>query len=173
MEHTGEGGRPRKLINEDVIRGALERHIPLSQLAKTLGVTPKTLRARMNELGLKQESYSSIADHELDKVISQFLVSHPRAGQRYVKGHLEGQHNIYVPYRRLIGSLDRVNKIQNELKKQATAKKSHPVYQVSRPHALWHIDGHHKLITWGIVIHGMVDGCSRKVITAHVPHTYY
>ncbi|KAJ7718182.1 hypothetical protein B0H14DRAFT_2303534, partial [Mycena olivaceomarginata] len=34
-------------------------------------------------------------------------------------------------------------------------------YQVLRPHALWHIDGPHKLILWGIVIHGIVDGFSR------------
>ncbi|KAF8800927.1 hypothetical protein BYT27DRAFT_7042469, partial [Phlegmacium glaucopus] len=35
-------------------------------------------------------------------------------------------------------------------------------YQVPRPNALWHIDGHHKLIAWGIVIHGVADGYSRK-----------
>ncbi|KAE9382610.1 hypothetical protein BT96DRAFT_778281, partial [Gymnopus androsaceus JB14] len=34
---------------------------------------------------------------------------------------------------------------------------------VSRPNALWHIDGHHKLIMWGFVIHGVVDGYSRIV----------
>jgi hypothetical protein len=36
-------------------------------------------------------------------------------------------------------------------------------YEVSRPHAIWHIDGHHKLILWGIVIHGCVEGYSRTV----------
>ncbi|KAF8513272.1 hypothetical protein JB92DRAFT_2578598, partial [Gautieria morchelliformis] len=25
-------------------------------------------------------------------------------------------------------------------------------------HAVLHIDGHHKLILWGFVIHGMIDG---------------
>ncbi|KAI5982901.1 hypothetical protein EDC04DRAFT_2616344 [Pisolithus marmoratus] len=35
-----------------------------------------------------------------------------------------------------------------------------PSSQISciRPNALWHMDGHHKLIRWGIVIHGIVDG---------------
>jgi hypothetical protein len=28
---------------------------------------------------------------------------------------------------------------------------------------MWHLDGHHKLIRWGIVIHGFVDGYSRLV----------
>ncbi|KAG2122960.1 hypothetical protein BD769DRAFT_1306927, partial [Suillus cothurnatus] len=31
-------------------------------------------------------------------------------------------------------------------------------YLVPRSNHLWHLDGHHKLILWGIVIHGIVDG---------------
>jgi hypothetical protein len=30
--------------------------------------------------------------------------------------------------------------------------------------SLWHIDGHHKLIPWKIVIHGGIDGFSRMVV---------
>ncbi len=26
---------------------------------------------------------------------------------------------------------------------------------------LWHIDGHHSLIRWGLVVHGGIDGFSR------------
>ena len=37
------------------------------------------------------------------------------------------------------------------------------VYSVPWINALWHIDGHHKLIPWKIVIHGGVDGFSRMV----------
>jgi len=36
-------------------------------------------------------------------------------------------------------------------------------YSVPRPNHLWHIDGHHKLIQWGIVIHGVIDGYCRTV----------
>ena len=32
---------------------------------------------------------------------------------------------------------------------------------MSRPLALWHFDGNHKLIRWRFVIHGCVDGFSR------------
>ncbi|KAI6139947.1 hypothetical protein BKA82DRAFT_3988122, partial [Pisolithus tinctorius] len=31
-------------------------------------------------------------------------------------------------------------------------------YHIKQPNALWHIDSHHKLIQWGIVIHGFIDG---------------
>ena len=30
--------------------------------------------------------------------------------------------------------------------------------------ALWHIDGNHKLIRWGFVIHGGIDGYSRRIM---------
>ena len=32
------------------------------------------------------------------------------------------------------------------------------------PHHLWHHDGHHKLIRYGLITHGCVDGFSRAVI---------
>lgn len=38
------------------------------------------------------------------------------------------------------------------------------VYNVAGPHHLWHHDGHHKLIRYGLITHGCVDGFSRTVI---------
>ena len=36
-------------------------------------------------------------------------------------------------------------------------------YSVPGPNSLWHIDGHHSLINWGLVIHGHIDGFSRLI----------
>ena len=36
-------------------------------------------------------------------------------------------------------------------------------YSVPGPNALWHIDGLHKLIRWGFVVHGCIDGFSRMI----------
>ena len=33
-------------------------------------------------------------------------------------------------------------------------------YSVPGPNSLWHIDGHHSLITWGFIIHGCIYGYS-------------
>ncbi|KAL4063011.1 hypothetical protein V8B97DRAFT_1843938, partial [Scleroderma yunnanense] len=33
---------------------------------------------------------------------------------------------------------------------------------------LWHIDGHHKLIWWGIVIHAFIDGFCQTVHTVDI-----
>eukprot|EP00111_Clytia_hemisphaerica_P020525 TCONS_00060472-protein len=37
-------------------------------------------------------------------------------------------------------------------------------YQVKGPLSLWHLDGNHKLITYGFVIHGCIDGFSRRIM---------
>ncbi|EPT00177.1 hypothetical protein FOMPIDRAFT_1123102, partial [Fomitopsis schrenkii] len=47
------------------------------------------------------------------------------------------------------------------LRRHKTVKRR--VYHVPRPNHLWHIDGHHKLIRWGIVVHGGIDGCGAFV----------
>lgn len=35
---------------------------------------------------------------------------------------------------------------------------------MKRGNSLWHIDGHHSLITWRMVVHGGIDGYSRMII---------
>lgn len=37
-------------------------------------------------------------------------------------------------------------------------------YSVPWPNSLWHLDGHHSLIRWGLVIHGYIDGFSRQIM---------
>lgn len=41
------------------------------------------------------------------------------------------------------------------------------LYSVPGPNALWHIDGHHKLIKWKIVTHGGIDGHTRLITFLH------
>ncbi|XP_066926370.1 uncharacterized protein [Clytia hemisphaerica] len=41
---------------------------------------------------------------------------------------------------------------------------SRRVYSVPGALSLWHHDGNHKLIRWGFVIHGCIDGYSRKIM---------
>jgi hypothetical protein len=38
------------------------------------------------------------------------------------------------------------------------------VYSVPWINSLWHIDGHHKLNPWGIIMHGSIDGYSRMAV---------
>ncbi|KAJ3817330.1 hypothetical protein F5880DRAFT_1466485, partial [Lentinula raphanica] len=63
---------------------------------------------------------------------------------------------LRVQRRRVMESLRRVDHLGRVVRQRRLVKRQ--AYKVSRPNALWHIDGHHKLIFWGIVIHACVDG---------------
>ncbi|KAJ6450136.1 hypothetical protein C8R47DRAFT_918967, partial [Mycena vitilis] len=53
-------------------------------------------------------------------------------------------------------SLKRVDALGQALRTRLAIQRRR--YTVPRPNYLWHCDGHHKLIWWGIVIHGFIDG---------------
>ena len=70
-------------------------------------------------------------------------------------------HGIRVQKERIRLSLARVDQLGQALRNHRTIDRR--IYETPRSNALWHLDGHHKLIRWGIVIHGIVDGYSRTV----------
>ena len=41
---------------------------------------------------------------------------------------------------------------------------SRRTYSVKRSNSLWHIDGHHSLVRWRMVIHGGINGYSRMIV---------
>ncbi|KAJ7621640.1 hypothetical protein DFH06DRAFT_904110, partial [Mycena polygramma] len=63
---------------------------------------------------------------------------------------------LRVQKRRVLNSLRRVDNLGRVLRRSKIIKRR--VYHVKCPNALWHLDGHHKMIRWGIVVHGFVDG---------------
>ncbi|KAJ6543010.1 hypothetical protein B0H19DRAFT_880994, partial [Mycena capillaripes] len=63
---------------------------------------------------------------------------------------------LRVQNRQVYSSVRCVDRLGRVLRQRRVIKRQD--YKVARPHALWHIDGHHKLILWGIVIHGIIDG---------------
>lgn len=40
----------------------------------------------------------------------------------------------------------------------------HRTYYVPGPNSLWHIDSHHSLVRWRLVVHGCINGYSRMII---------
>ncbi|KAJ7599741.1 hypothetical protein C8J56DRAFT_759353, partial [Mycena floridula] len=60
-----------------------------------------------------------------------------------------------VQRRRVTASLKRVDNLGRALHDNQTIRQRK--YSVKHPNSLWHLDGHHKLIRWGVVIHGFVD----------------
>lgn len=166
---TGRRGRPRTLIDHDWLRDALSprRKISLTKLAKVLGVSRDTLRKNAIEAGINY-GYSTLTDHQFDQIVSSFKLRHPDQGIRYTSGFVRSN-DIRVPDRRVVESLRRVDGLGQLFRKRGPIARRD--YKVARPNALWHMDGHHKLIRWGIVIHGIADGFSRKVWFSRTNHS--
>ncbi|KAF4621495.1 hypothetical protein D9613_001244 [Agrocybe pediades] len=164
LSRSKKRGRPKKNITREVIEDALSsgRRISQSALAKVLGVHRHTLRAKIKEYGLSIPSYSDVGDEELDEIIRAYRIQHPDAGRGYMLGHLRSKYRLRIQRQRIIESMKRVDSLGQSMRSTVSRKKKHPTYSVPRPNALWHIDGHHKLIQWGIVIHGVADGYTRK-----------
>ena len=63
---------------------------------------------------------------------------------------------VFVPHK------ERFDPVNTAIRRSVTVRRR--VYSVADPNALWHIDGHHKLIKWSLVTHGGVDGYSRTIV---------
>ena len=113
----------------------------------------------MGESGV-HAGYSSIGDMDLDMLVRAYKIRKPNLGFRYVCGYLRSV-GIRVQKRRVLGSLKRVDRIGRFIRRHTIIRRRK--YFSSRPNALWHCDGHHKLIKYGFVIHGFIDGNCRTV----------
>lgn len=158
---TGRRGRPRKVVDPEFLRIATapNRRITFTKLAKLLGIHRNTLTSCMKEHGV-EKWYSTISNHELDDLVNAFKVQRPESGYRYLVGHLQNC-GLRIQRRRIVGALQRVDMLGRKLRNRKVIRRRK--YRVKRPNSLWHVDGHHKLIRWGIVIHAFIDGFCRTV----------
>ncbi|KAK6983899.1 hypothetical protein R3P38DRAFT_3333454 [Favolaschia claudopus] len=138
---------------------ASHRRISVAALARAMGVSRPTLIDQMKKHGVHND-FTQLSKADLDKLVRSFRKAKPDSGIRYLIGFLRC-HGVRVQKRRVFSSVRRVDGIGRILRQRRIIERGK--YQVSWPHALWHIDGHHKLILWGIVIHGIVDGYSRTI----------
>ena len=101
-------------------------------------------------------------DEELDSIVNEFLNHHGRlAGQVYTSGYLQSL-GLRIQRQRVRESLVRVDPDNRVLRWGVLV--SRRVYYVPWPNSVWHMDGHHSLIRWGMVVHGCIDGFSRKIM---------
>lgn len=161
-EKTGKRGRPRKVISEALLREAFKpgRNISVSKLASSLPVHRNTVKNYMLHYKITRHPFSTISNSALDTIIRGYKDNRPNTGIRYIRGFLFNQ-GIRVQRERIVASLRRVDDVAGVFRRNNTIKRRE--YKSSRPNALWHVDGHHKLGPWGVVIHGFTDGYDRVV----------
>lgn len=161
--YTGSRGRPAKTINATYLQEAtsLSLNIPAKQLSRILGVHRNTLRRKLRQCGLPgRRKFDEMTNAQLDTIIKAYKLLKPNSGLRYVRGFLRSQ-GLRIQKSRVMHALRRVDTLGQILRRRETVKRRK--YRNPRPNAVWHCDGHHKLIWWGIVVHGFVDGYCRTV----------
>ena len=61
-----------------------------THIACMLGVSVRTIRRRMNDIGLRvSDLYSALPDNELDIIVNEILIQFPNSGYRMMTGHLK------------------------------------------------------------------------------------
>ena len=88
---------------------------------------------------------------------------YPRDGEVMVTGHL-AHRGIHVTLAKLQASIHHVDPQGVGRRSLHTIKRK--MYEVPYSNYVWHLDSHHKLIRWRIVIHAAIDGYSRKLMYA-------
>ncbi|GBB97623.1 hypothetical protein RclHR1_03020001 [Rhizophagus clarus] len=160
------GGRPKFEVDVEAIKLLREQEFSWKKIAEIFEISPSTLGNIRKEYSIEDtiQPYSDISNNELDLLIRQIKHDNPFYGEVMIAGALKSR-QIIVPRICLRESIRRVDafgivtRISNVIPRRQ--------YRVAGPNALWHIDGHHKLIRWKFVIHAGIDGFSRMITYIH------
>lgn len=128
-------------------------------VATRLGVSLSKLKRWRNESNF-EDNHTDISDVDLDIFMANNMQRN--RGEAYMNGVIRSA-GYHVSRKQLRECILRVDAEGRALRKQ----KAKRVYSVPGPHHLWHIDGHHKLIKYGMVTHGCIDGFSRCILYIH------
>ena len=102
-----------------------------------------TLRHRVVEFGIEEiTGFSVISDDQLDNLVERFMSDHgTMVWYSLVSGHLRSL-GLRVQRDRIRDTIGRVDP-----RIRWAVVISRRAYSVAGPNSLWHIDGHHSLVT--------------------------
>ena len=129
-------------------------------MASALQVSRSTLWRRLKEAGYQIKKYTDISDDELDSIITAIQKENPNCGQQLIRGYLNDK-GVYVQRYKLRESIIQTDPLRRLVRWHQVV--SRRTYSVKQSNSLWHIDGHHSLIRWRLVVHGAIDGYSRMI----------
>ena len=163
VDRSGLVGRPRLAVNLVQVEFLRSWRFSWTRIAFTLCISRTTLWRRLKEAGYDFGTDGRFSDISEDSLKEEILVikdNFPACGERMVIGCLRSK-GIFVPRHRVRDIIREHDPVAVLLRwTEATVRRK---YSVPGPNALWHIDGLHKLIRWGFVVHGCIDGYSRMV----------
>ena len=131
-----------------------------TKISRMFGVSRWTIKRRTKSSNLR--GFSAISEEELDNIVREYVHRHGgTTGQTLISGYIRSL-GLRIQRKKIRKSLVRIDPKNSALRMGIVVHRRK--YYVPWPNSLWHIDGHHSLIRWGLVIHGCIDGYSRRII---------
>ena len=144
VEYTGAPGRPKICVTKDQLSYLVDNGFKATDMARMLGISDATVHRRLKDFNLQiSHSFSTVDDNALDCIVRSIKEEFPNSGYRMVCGHLKGR-GLVIQQIRVRESLRRIDPEGTILRWLHVTERRK--YNFSSPNALWHIDGHHKLI---------------------------
>ncbi|XP_076866562.1 uncharacterized protein LOC143517696 [Brachyhypopomus gauderio] len=158
---TGSRGRPRIDVSREQLELLFNQGFRAKAMARLLGCSSSFIYRKLRSLGISiRQRFTPISDNDLEQHVRMLHQQHPRAGCEMMRGYLSAA-SIHVPRHRVRETLNRIDPAAAAQRwSNVIARRT---YHVPFPNSLWHIDGYMRLIRWGIVIHGGIDGYSRVI----------
>ena len=144
VEHTENVGRPRLSVTIEQLEYFINYDFSATDIAHMLNISVRTIQRCLQDFDLSiRASYSPVNDSELDDVVTEIIKEFPNIGYRRMHGEL-GRRKIKVTQHRVRDAMHRVDPSGVAMRWMNSIPRRS--YNVTEPLALWHIDGHHKLI---------------------------
>eukprot|EP00794_Sanderia_malayensis_P020886 gene20886-biopygen15404 len=158
-------GRPSLEIPKETLELYLHYGFPKTKIAEMLSVSVRAVPRRIQSFGLEDliVGHADIEDCELDHAVQEIFASFPNCGIRRMKGFLLSR-GLNIQWDRVRESMWHVDPTGLLLRATRLNTLQRRKYSVPGTLALWHVDGNHKLIRWRFVVHGAIDGYSRRIM---------
>ena len=160
---TGQPGRPPQNIPAEMVEDLRGYGFSWQKISEILGVSRWSLHRRVREMNLPNiREFSLISNDELDTLVKEYINRHGEtSGQTYITGYLRSL-GLHIQRQQIRDCMARVNSDNAFLRWGMIVARRR--YHVPWPNSLWHLDRHHSLTRWKFVVHGCIDGFSRRII---------
>lgn len=148
---TGSPGRPAFNIPKEILEMFIDNKFTISAMAKMLEVSESTIKRRLQSYGLSISSkYADLRQQDLDDIVKEILEQFPKTGYKRMIGYLMARgHRVQEKkVRETMRRVDPEGVIERSISLNIIQRRR---YSVPSTLALWHIDGHHKLIRYIII----------------------
>uniref|UniRef100_A0A669F617 Uncharacterized protein n=1 Tax=Oreochromis niloticus TaxID=8128 RepID=A0A669F617_ORENI len=105
----GKLGRPNYNVSPVQLQILTEMFLSITQIAKLLGISVRTVKRRLHEYGISiKQCYSTTSDEELDNLVRSIKTRTPHVGYRMMKGMLQAMGH-HVQWKRVYSSMHRLD----------------------------------------------------------------